>query len=113
MSTSFSDIVSRLEKLPLHEVRKNTFGYFEFVIAIKNEKELYPIFELFFGPPFKPRNVNPDEKSKKITYNYGGIEKQQVLYYCEADGVSSCAMIWPWNNGELATVKIAQGHVQK
>ncbi len=110
---TFSELVRDIEALDLHEVRKNSDGYFEFVISVSAEKELYPLFESYFGPPFKPRHVAPNKLAQAYTYDYGGIEKHQVLYYIERQGLSHCAMIWPWNNGQLATVKVAQGQIKK
>ena len=106
---NFSELIQETQTLPLEEVRKNTFGYFECVITVDHEKGLYPILEKFFGPPFKPKNTSPSAQAKKISYDYGGIEKHQVLYYVQKDGITSCAMIWPWNNGQFATLKVAQG----
>ena len=110
---NFADLVREAQSLPLEQVRKNTYGYFECVIPVDQEKKLNPILERFFGPPFKPKNVAPNAQAKIISYDYGGIEKHQVLYYTEKDGLSNCAMIWPWNDGRLATIKVAQGEVKK
>lgn len=107
------DLVRQTQTLRLQEVRKNIAGYFECVISIEYEKGLYPILESFFGAPFKPKNTSPNAQAKKISYDYGGIEKHQVLYYVEKDGLSNCTMIWPWNNGQFATVKMAQGEIKK
>jgi hypothetical protein len=108
---TFDELVQDIDAIRPHEVRKRTAGYFEFVISMKQEKDLYPVLEGFFGPPFKPRNAAPDKKSKEYSYDYGGIEKHQVFYYAEKNGLKNCALIWPWNNGELATVKLAQGEL--
>ena len=48
----------------------------------------------------------------QVTKNYGGIQKQQTLYYKDRDGVADCAMIWPWNDGSRSTVKMAQGVIE-
>lgn len=109
----FLDLVQETRQLNLTEIRKNDDGYFECVIPVRHEKELYPLFERFFGPPFKPKNVPPDERAQAVSYDYGGIEKHQILYYTERDGLSNCALIWPWNNGLSATVKLAQGRIKK
>ncbi len=110
---NFTELIQKTQALPLEQVRKNVTGYFEFVIPVEHEKGLYPILEDFFGPPFKPKNTSPDAQAKKISYDYGGIEKHQVLYYTEKNGLPSCAMIWPWNDGRFATVKMAQGEIKK
>ena len=110
---TFTGLIQQIQNISLQEVRKNTEGYFECVVSIPVEKEIYPLLERFFGPPFKPRNIAPSERAQAVSYDYGGIEKHQVLYYKENEGLSNCALIWPWNNGELATLKLAQGKIKK
>ena len=109
---TFDEIVQETQRLPLKEVRKNTEGYFECVINVEHEKNLCTLLEHFFGPPFKPKNITPSGDCRRYTHDYGGIEKHQVLYYFERDSLSHCALIWPWNNGEQATVKLAQGRIR-
>jgi hypothetical protein len=106
---SFVELVSQLKKIPCDEIRKESDGYYEFVISLHHVSKFYPVFEKYFGPPFKPPGVLPSEKAKDVTKNYGGIQKQQTLYFADRNGVLNCAMIWPWGDGTRATVKMAQG----
>ena len=103
------DLFDEIRNTKPPEIRKDDEDYLELVVPTHSEKALCMILERFFGPPFKPRNVAPNEKARAITSDYGGIENHQVLYYLEKDGLSHCAMIWPWNSGERATIKIARG----
>ena len=105
----FKELVGQLKQIPCEEIRKEDEGYYEFVIATRQLTQLYPIFEGYFGVPFKPPGIAPSEKAKNVTKNYGGIQKQQTLYYIHREGLSNCAMIWPWGDGSRATVKMAQG----
>lgn len=107
----FEGVVAQLRQLPREEIRKDGPGYVEFVMGVKDLRQLYPLLEDFFGPPFKPAGVVPSKEAQKRTVPYGGIEQQQVLYYKEEGGVSSCAMIWPWRDDVRATVKMAQGSI--
>jgi len=95
----------------MSEFRKETFGYIEFVLDVDNLPKVYPVLEEYFGPPFKPCGVAPSKEASARTAPYGGIQKQQTLYYVERDGQSSCAMIWPWQDHTRATVKVAQGQI--
>lgn len=108
---TFQELISRLKKLPCDEVRKESVDYYEFVVSTKSLNDFYPVFEGFFGIPFKPAGISPSDKAKDVAKNYGGIQKQQTLYYVYRDGLSNCAMIWPWGDGSRATVKMAQGVV--
>ncbi len=106
---TFIELIGRLKGISCEEIRKESDGYYEFVIAGQNLSKLYPIFEIYFGVPFKPAGIAPTDKAKDVTKNYGGIQKQQTLYYIHRDGLSNCAMIWPWGDEGRATVKISQG----
>ena len=106
---TFPELVAQLKKIPFEETRKDGEGYFEFVVSTQNLILIYPILEKYFGVPFKPPGTAPSGKAQDVAKRYGGIQKQQTLYYKHADGLANCAMIWPWGDGSRATVKIAQG----
>ena len=108
---TFLELIKSLKKLPFDEIRKEYDGYFEFVISVKHLHTVYPLFEAFYGLPFKPAGTAPNPKAQDVTRNYGGIQTQQTLYYADRGPVSDCAMIWPWNDGLHATIKMAQGKV--
>ena len=108
---NFGDLTRDLKNVPFDEQRKESEGYFEFVLSSKHLLHLYPILEKYFGVPFKPAGVAPSRKAQDYAKQYGGIQKQQTLYYLECKGLSNCAMVWPWNDSSRATVKVAQGRL--
>ena len=108
---NFKDLTRDLKGVPFDEQRKESEGYFEFVLASKDLLKLYPVLEKYFGVPFKPAGVAPSAAAQDRAKKYGGIQKQQTLYYLERAGLSSCAMVWPWNDSSRATVKVAQGRI--
>ena len=108
---SFSELTARLKSLPVDEWRKEAPAYLEFVLSAHHLSGIYPLLGDFFGPPFKPPGVAPTAEASRRASAYGGIEKQQTLYYLEKDGLSHCAMIWPWRDHTRATVKVAQGNL--
>lgn len=108
---NFGELTHDLKSVPFDERRKEYEGYFEFVLSAKDLLHLYPVLEKYFGVPFKPAGIAPSDKAHDYAKSYGGIRKQQTLYYKERAGTSSCAMIWPWNDGSRATVKVAQGRL--
>ena len=108
---NFNELTRILKSIPFDEQRKESEGYFEFVILSGNLLRLYPILEKYFGVPFKPAGVMPSLEAQDYAKQYGGIQKQQTLYYMKRAGLSNCAMIWPWNDSSRATVKIAQGRI--
>jgi len=108
---TFVELVGQLKKFPFDEIRKEADGYFEFVVSVKHLMTLYPLFETYYGVPFKPAGIAPTSKAQDVTKNYGGIQTQQTLYYASRGTISDCAMIWPWNDGNHATVKMARGMI--
>ena len=109
----FLELTGRLKKAPADELRKEESGYLELVFSIQNLPKIYPVLEEFFGLPFKPAGVAPSKEAVLRAADYGGVEKHQTLYYSEEDGVSKCAMIWPWQDKTKATVKVAQGKISR
>ena len=109
----FSELTGQLKTAPMDELRKEAPGYLEFVLTTHELPGVYPILEDYFGPPFKPAGMAPSKEATLRTADYGGIEKQQTLYYVEDGGISSCAMIWPWQDKVRATVKVAQGETPR
>lgn len=106
---AFSVLLERLKGVPREETRKQYDGYLEIVVQTEALSMVYPILEGYFGPPFKPAGIEPSQSALDITQRYGGIQRQQTLYFVQRDGLSSCAMIWPWSSGIRATIKLAQG----
>ena len=110
---TFVELIRELKKVPFDELRKEDQGYFEFVVSQRYVTHLYPVLERYFGVPFKPPGVAPTAEHTRRALNYGGIRKQQTLYYAARDGFDNCAMVWPWGDKSRVTVKIAQGTVGK
>lgn len=101
-----SDLIAEIKKLQFEEIRNNSTQLFEIVIRTDRAQTLYPILEGYFGPALKPAGAQPNRQvSEKVTA-YGGIRKEQILYFIEQPTGSAYAMIWPWSNGILITLKI-------
>ena len=105
---TYPELIEAVKKLGFREKRTDLSEYLEFVIQRDRVNELSPILERFFGPPIKPAGEPPSNKTQKHTAAYGGVRTDQTLYLVEDDTVSNCAILWPWNDGQLVTVKIAQ-----
>ena len=105
---TYSDLLAEVKKLKFLETRSDTQELLEFVIATAYHHHLQTILESFFGPALKPAGESPHPQAQKYTAAYGGIQKNQTLYYTHRDGCSFAAMIWPWGDKLSATVKIFQ-----
>src|SRR3989338_7282215 len=102
----FKELVQELKKLPLEETRNDSEEGFEFVIKKSAFKKLDPLLQSFFGKVFKDAGAKPDQEAANLTAPYGGIYENQTLYVKKDATGFFLAMIWPWGDGVLATVKI-------
>lgn len=110
---TFEALLEELKRVPREELRAENPDYAEFVILASNLPVVGPVLEGFFGPPFKPAGASPSKDAQRVTDVYGGIQKNQILYYTEHDGASSCAMLWPWGDRTRVTVKIVRGTLRQ
>lgn len=106
---TFEELVDQVRKLPFEEKRQDVQDYFEAVVATGALPDLGRTLEGFFGPPFKAAGQKPSRESDRHSDRYGGVLQNQVLYYKEREGLSNCAMLWPWGDGTRVTVKIGRG----
>ena len=103
---NLKELVQEIKKLPLEEIRNDSEEGFEFVIKRAAFKKLDPLLQSFFGKVFKDAGQKPDQEATNLTASYGGIYDNQTLYLKKDSQSIFLAMIWPWNDGVLATVKI-------
>ena len=101
-------LLAEIKKLKLQETRVDSKEAFEFVIRQGELNQVCGILEGFFGRAFKSAGEAPTKEAWDYTANIGGIRENQILYYVKHEGISYCAMIWPWSNRVSVTVKIFQ-----
>ena len=105
---NYAELIEEAKKLKYWEKRVDSPDILEFVISQEFLNSLTRLLENYFGVPFKPAQQAPSREASAYSAPYGGIQKNQTLYYREAENVSHCALLWPWSDGKLITVKIAQ-----
>lgn len=103
---NFAELLKKIKQLNFGEKRSDTSDYLELVIHRDRMDKLEEILKDYFGPPFKPAGKNPTKEALQHSAQYGGVWKDQTLYYAERDGFASGVMMWPWSDGERTTVKI-------
>jgi hypothetical protein len=108
---TFEEMLDAVRKLEAEEIRHDRSDYLEIVIPMPEAQKAAILLESFFGPPFKPPGQNPSKLASERSDRYGGVLKNQTLYWIETDARASCAMLWPWNDKNRVTVKIAQGRL--
>jgi hypothetical protein len=58
------------------------------------------------GPPIKVKGQPVTDKLVQLTEDFGEIFDHQTLFYQEQDDQRALAMIWPWNDRDLITLKV-------
>ena len=106
---NFSELTAGIKRQPVKQTRSDDEDYLEVVVEVTSLDKFRPVLESFLGASLKPAGVSPDPKKvPPLIDTLGGVQSNQTLYYRKEAGVESYAMIWPWGNGQLATLRIGQ-----
>lgn len=103
---TFQDCLTELQNIKFEESRAHTEDYFEAVISKAALDSLDRILTSYLGPPLKPEGQMPSGEANRHAKPYGGIRKDQTMYYRQDGDHSECALLWPWGGGARITVKI-------
>ena len=92
------------------EIRSQQRLYFEGVVQHKRLDELCAVLEKHLGAPAQPfgRVAEFEDGLDDLIATHGGIFRGQCLYLrqFEGDGGVAFAALWPWENGQLVTLKV-------
>lgn len=102
----FAELLTQVQKLKCEEQRVQTVDYLEVVMAKEGLESLHRVLEAYFGAPFKPEGHAPSREASQFAAPYGGIRKEQTMYFRQTGGVEECAFLWPWGSGTRITVKL-------
>jgi len=80
--------------------------YIELVLRREAISQYICSLDSMFGSPAKPEGVRPSWRLSRAAKKYGGIKKNQTLYLHNDMGEKFMAMLWPWQDGEHATLKL-------
>jgi hypothetical protein len=105
---TFSEFLEEVKKVKREEQRAEEAEYLEIVISREVLASLHAVLSSYFGPPLKPEGDSPSGEANRHAKPYGGIRKDQTMYFRRDGAVSECALLWPWGSGGRITVKIIQ-----
>lgn len=107
----FYKLKTDLKALEPDMLRIDNDEYFEMVVKKIRIDDVQRVLEDIFGPPSEGLYDKLSKEVKGVINNIGGLRKGQILYFLEKDGFSMFAMLWPWQDGERVTIKIASVRV--
>ena len=106
---SFNGLLKDIRNIKTEEIRSYSEDYVEVVVNKQNLESLCFLLEAYFGFPAKAGGDEPSQEAVNLSQSYGGIRKNQTLYFLRHDdGSNGLAFLWPWGNGELTTAKIVR-----
>ena len=103
---TFQELVAELKKQRLRELRDCSEDYFEAVVSTADLAVVESVLTTYFGVPMKPAGVQASGDAGHFSKPYGGIQKNQTMYFLQKEGGNELALLWPWGNGTLVTLKI-------
>ena len=105
---TFPELLVEVQKLKREEQRTHAADYLEVVIAKEGLEPMNRVLTAYFGLPLKPEGRAPSGEASRHAEPYGGIRKDQTMYFRRDGDLSECAFLWPWGSGTRVTVKILQ-----
>ena len=101
----FEQIKKTVKGIGFETAREDNENYLEVVIVKDKLNELLVRLDGLFGPA----QEKPSRQAEEAIRGFGGIMKGQTLYFWHQDSSFIFAMLWPWQDGEHITIKMAQG----
>ncbi len=103
---TFEELLSEIAKIKCREMRVRTENALEVVIAKADLGPLTAALESYFGPPLKPEGAAPSRDASGYAEPYGGIRRDQTMYFRKSESRSDIALLWPWGSGNVLTIKV-------
>lgn len=104
----FDKLKTDIKNADLDTIRTDEEDYFEVVIKKNNLEAISRILESMLGQPAWPSSNKLSKEVSKLIRDFGGIRNGQMLYFLKDGDISVFAMLWPWQDGERVTLKIAK-----
>lgn len=102
------EILAACEGLKIDETREVSDDYAEFVVLKSDVEQWSEKIATVVGPAAKPAGEKPSSADTKVTDSFGGIQKEQTLFYKDQGDSMTVVMFWPWRDDEHVTVKVAR-----
>jgi len=98
--------IENCRELSIDEIRSSQDDQFEAVFFTRDIADWLKALEPFIGEPKKGEGVKPTREDKKVSSRYGGIWKEQTLFYKDCENGRIVAMFWPWQDSQRTTLKM-------
>ncbi len=104
----FEELKSAIKEINHEVYRADLEDYLEVVLFRKDLERIIGMLETFFGDASRMSAGNLPSRAKERISPFGGLVSGQTLYYHEKDEHFIFAMLWPWQDGQRITLKVAR-----
>ncbi len=101
-----SEMFKKFAQADIDEQREVSDDFIEFVVESNKCQIFDSILKEFLGEPIKKAGEEASSEVQKIADEFGGIQKDQTLYYASKEGQTVIVMYWPWQDGLRTTIKL-------
>lgn len=98
-------ILEQCSGLAKYEKRQVDDDYVEIVFYAEDTAKWKQILTEALGPEINFEAANTEE-NLVFTEDYGGIIEGQCMFKKQEGDTAVIAMLWPWTDGELTTLKL-------
>lgn len=102
----FAELIKDIKNVKFEALRKDSDDFFEAVVIRSELAGLTGRLEKFFGMPVCPSKDKVSPPVQEVINGFGGIRPNQTLYFWGMGKEVIFAMLWPWQDGGLITIKI-------
>ena len=104
----FEKVKKQIQCVVFNDIRSDEPGYFEAVILKDKLQALTENLEISFGKAAFPSDSGLSVPMEQAVSEFGGIREGQTLYFWGTDHDCIFAMLWPWQDQQHITLKLAR-----
>ncbi|MDD5255259.1 MAG: hypothetical protein PHR11_04305 [Candidatus Omnitrophica bacterium] len=104
----FEHLKTSIKKVGFETARKESETYLELVLVRQHLSPLLAALDGLFGSSVWPSGNALTPEIQEVIKGFGGIMQGQTLYFWHNENSFVFAMLWPWQDGEHITVKLAK-----
>lgn len=103
----FREVLRLAYEQQVLEVHEEQLQYRQLVFPKKDLQTWTKVLTRILGEPKKPIGKETALFQRKITQEFGGLERSQDLHYLDFGTYRVLAMLWPWRDDQSVTFKAA------
>ncbi len=103
---TFEELINQVKAVPTEELRSHDANSLEAVFSKTNLAQVISCLNAYFGKPLKPEGEAPSMEASGYAAPYGGVRRNQTMYFQTTKDQREVALLWPWGSGQEITVRM-------